>query len=79
MSDNESTREQKKLFFLGIIFAIGIGVLGNLCITSGFETARILKLNENLWYSQLVPCIPVGSFVLLVITGWLAWNEYRKI
>jgi hypothetical protein len=46
MNDDKDVNMQKRIFFVGTIFGVIVGILGNLLVTSGFELAHYLTLTR---------------------------------
>jgi len=78
MNKVEEIKTQRRIFFVGLIFAVIIGVLGNLAITSAFELIYAFKLNESTNYPLWMTLALVGSIFLLAFVNYLAWNEIKK-
>ncbi|MCK9578817.1 MAG: hypothetical protein M0Q92_00005 [Methanoregula sp.] len=78
MNKVEEIKTQRRTFFVGLIFAVFIGVLGNLAITSAFELIHAFKLNESASYSLWMTLALLGSIFLLVIVVYLGWDELKK-
>lgn len=78
MNKVEEIKTQRRTFFVGLIFAVIIGVLGNLAITSAFELIHAFKLNESANYTLWMTLALIGSIFLLAIVIYLAWNELKK-
>jgi hypothetical protein len=78
VNDDKDVKMQKRIFFVGTIFGVIVGILGNLLVTSGFELAHYLHLNEIPNYSTWLWCIFIGSIFLLGYLSYLAMVELKE-
>jgi uncharacterized membrane protein YeaQ/YmgE (transglycosylase-associated protein family) len=78
MADQQDAKAQNRFFFGGLIIGLIIGVLGNLAVTSVFELLHFFGIDKKLDYPLWIGCAFIGSIILLVFFGYMAWEELNK-
>ena len=77
MCDVENDKKQSRFLFISILVGMIYGVLGNLLVTSSFETLKYYNISEisSIPIVDITLCI---SIILLIFLSFMAWSSLKE-